>query len=87
MSGRVSQLDIPFDIALIWFEDDTAPATANICNTPPKRNDKITIVGYGYNTTSGGGKVKRQGVNNISNIQAEGVLSLQASSPSLTIVA
>ena len=71
-SGRVSKADIPFDIALIWFEDNTAPATVNICNTPPKRNDKITIVGYGYNTPEGGGRVKRQGVNKILKIEAEG---------------
>ncbi len=77
-SGKVSKTDIPFDLALLWFEDNLASATAKICDIDPKRNDRVTIVGYGYNTSTGGGKVKRQGVNNIRQIRPEGIIELKS---------
>ncbi len=66
----------PYDVSVVDFAPNTAPATVAIASTSPRSGDTFTIVGYGNNEnflsggelSGSGAGVKRAGSNRISSV-------------------
>lgn len=57
-----------YDIAVVVFPDNTAPAVVSVKTSPVKPGDEALFVGYGRNSSSGGSGVKRVGRNKVRSI-------------------
>ncbi|WP_141733680.1 trypsin-like serine protease [Oligoflexus tunisiensis] len=67
----------PYDVSVINFEDDTAPAVSSLATRAPSAGDALTIVGYGNNVnefdrwgnlTGSGAGTKRVGTNEVGSV-------------------
>lgn len=69
-----------YDIAVVVFPDNTAPATIPLKVTRVKAGDQALFVGYGMNSSRGGSGVKRAGRNVVEKVRNATIISSRSTS-------